>query len=194
MHTSTGTSRSRLRLSESRREALRATLWVVPGLLIIVALALFLGTYLLDRAAFRGDFGMPDWVDKGSAGAAREILTALAAAIITVIGLVFSITIVALTLASTQFGPRILRNFTRDRGTQVTLGVFVASFVYVVLALGSISSGPAGGLRSAPVDHHGARLGARRRRRARLLHPPPGDVDTFTGLTCVDWLVTRCAS
>ena len=51
----------------------------------------------------------------------------------------FSITIVALTLASTQFGPRMLRNFVRDRGTQITLGTFVATFVYSVLALGSIS-------------------------------------------------------
>ena len=56
----------------------------------------------------------------------------------------FSITIVALTLASTQFGPRMLRNFVRDRGTQVTLGTFVATFVYAVLALGSISHGSRG--------------------------------------------------
>jgi uncharacterized membrane protein len=58
-----------------------------------------------------------------------------------VAGLVFSVTIVALTLASTQFGPRILRNFIRDRGTQVTLGTFVAAFVYAVLCLGSVSNG-----------------------------------------------------
>ena len=87
---------------------------------------------------------LPSWVDNGTADAARQILTALAAAIITVIGVVFSITIVALTLASTQFGPRILRNFLRDRGTQVTLGTFVASFVFVVLALGSVAHGTEG--------------------------------------------------
>ena len=80
----------------------------------------------------------------GSADAARQILTALAAAVITVVGVVFSITIVALTLASTQFGPRMLRNFIRDRGTQFTLGIFVATFVYCVLALSSISSGGSG--------------------------------------------------
>src|SRR5207244_784178 len=49
-----------------------------------------------------------------------------------------------LTLASTQFGPRMLRNFVRDRGTQITLGTFVATFVYAVLALGSISHGSRG--------------------------------------------------
>ena len=94
--------------------------------------------------AYDGSLGLPGWVDNGTADAARQILTALAAAIITVIGLVFSITIVALTLASTQFGPRILRNFTRDRGTQVTLGAFVATFVFVVLTLGSIAHGARG--------------------------------------------------
>jgi uncharacterized membrane protein len=62
----------------------------------------------------------------------------------TVLTLVFSITIVALTLASTQFGPRMLRNFVRDIGTQVTLGTFVATFVYAVLTLGSIAHGARG--------------------------------------------------
>jgi uncharacterized membrane protein len=58
--------------------------------------------------------------------------------VITVVGVVFSIMIVTLTLASTQFGPRMLRNFIRDRGTQVTLGTFVATFVYATLVLISI--------------------------------------------------------
>jgi uncharacterized membrane protein len=70
----------------------------------------------------------------GSPDASRQILTTIAAAIITVFGVVFSIVIVALTLASTQFGPRMLRNFIRDPGTQVTLGTFVATFVYAILA------------------------------------------------------------
>jgi uncharacterized membrane protein len=81
----------------------------------------------------------------GSADAARQILTALAAAVITVVGVVFSITIVTLTLASTQFGPRMLRNFIRDRGTQFTLGTFVATFVYstlVLISIGPSSRGP----------------------------------------------------
>ena len=98
----------------------------------------------MDRAAYRGDLQLPVWVLSGTADTARQILTAIAAAMITVVGIVFSITIVALTLASTQFGPRMLRNFIRDRGTQLTLGTFVATFFYVVLALVSISGGPRG--------------------------------------------------
>ena len=78
----------------------------------------------------------------GSASAGRDVLIAIAAAIITTVGVVFSITILALTLASQQFGPRMMRNFVRDFGNQFTLGTFVASFVYSVLALGSISSYP----------------------------------------------------
>jgi uncharacterized membrane protein len=127
-----------------RREALRTNLWVLPAAEALVVLGLFVGTYALDRAAYRGDLLLPAWVLSGTADSARQILTTVAAAIITVVGIVFSITIVALTLASTQFGPRMMRNFIRDRGTQVTLGTFVATFFYVVLALVSIGGGPRG--------------------------------------------------
>jgi uncharacterized membrane protein len=122
-----------------RREALRTTLWVVPGLLVLAFCALFVGTYLLDRAAYDGTLTLPSWTEQGSADAARELLSVIAAAVITVVGVVFSVTIVALTLASQQFGPRMLRNFIRDVGTQVSLGAFVATFAYDVLALGSIT-------------------------------------------------------
>src|ERR1700684_1953501 len=130
--------------SHWRREVLRTSLWCVPGLEVVAAIVLFIGTLLADRANYRGDFAIPGWVISGSADAAREILTAIAAAIITVVGVVFSIILVTLTLASTQFGPRMLRNFIRDRGTQLTLGTFVATFVYAVLVLASIGPGPHG--------------------------------------------------
>jgi uncharacterized membrane protein len=127
------------RFAEWRRDALRTNLWAVPMLEVILAIALFVGTYFLDRAAYNGDLSLPSFVISGNADAARQILTSIAAAVITVVGVVFSITIVTLTLASTQFGPRMLRNFIRDRGTQFTLGTFVATFVYAILALVSIS-------------------------------------------------------
>jgi len=133
-----------LRGSDWRREVLRTNLWLVPAVEVLIAALLFAGTYALDRAAYDGVFRVPGWAISGSADAARQILTAIAAAIITVVGVVFSIVIVALTLTSTQFGPRMLRNFIRDRGTQLTLGTFVATFVYSVLALGSIGQGAHG--------------------------------------------------
>src|SRR4249920_4108452 len=130
--------------SHWRREILRTNLWVVPSLEVLGAVTLFACTLLLDRAAYRGTFAVPSWMISGSADAARQILTTLAAAVITVVGVVFSIILVTLTLASTQFGPRMLRNFIRDRGTQLTLGTFVATFVYAVLVLVSIGPGPHG--------------------------------------------------
>ena len=134
-------------MSGHHKELLRTNLWLVPAIEVLAALGLFAVTYALDRAAYHGDFALPSWVISGSADAARQILTTIAAAIITVVGVVFSIVIVALTLVSTQFGPRMLRNFIRDRGTQLTLGTFVATFVYAVLALVSIG-GRAGTARS----------------------------------------------
>jgi uncharacterized membrane protein len=127
-----------------RREALRTNLWLVPTAEIVLAVALFAGTHALDRAAYDGSVHFPAWVISGTADAARQVLTAIAAAVITVVTLVFSITIVTLTLASTQFGPRMLRNFIRDRITQLTLGSFVATFVYAILALVSIGPGAHG--------------------------------------------------
>ncbi len=124
-----------------RREALRTNLWLVPTVEIALAVILFAGTYALDRAAYDGSLHFPSWVISGTADAARQVLTTIAAAVITVVTLVFSITIVTLTLASTQFGPRMLRNFIRDRITQLTLGSFVATFVYAILALVSIGPG-----------------------------------------------------
>jgi len=127
-----------------RKEALRTNLWLVPTIEVVVAIIIFGITHELDREAYDHRIGLPSWVISGSADAARQVLAALAAAEITVVGVVFSITIVALTLASTQFGPRMLRNFIRDRGTQVTLGTFVATFVYTILVLASIASGSHG--------------------------------------------------
>jgi uncharacterized membrane protein len=130
---------SRPLIEDWRREALRTNLWVVPSALSGLTVLLFLATLAVDHAAASGALHLPSWVDSGSPDAARQILTAIAAAIITVVGLVFSITIVALTLASTQFGPRMLRNFVRSFGTQFTLGMFVATFLYSVLGLIAIS-------------------------------------------------------
>ncbi len=133
-----------LRLPSWRRESLRTTFWVVPTILIAVACLLFALTYAIDLAAFHHRIVLPWWVRTGSADAGRQVLIAIAAAIITTVGVVFSITILALTLASQQFGPRMMRNFVRDMGNQMTLGVFVATFVYSVLALGSITGLPTG--------------------------------------------------
>jgi len=115
---------------------------LVPTILVAVAALLFAVTFAVDLAAYHGDLTLPAWIrsQTGSPDAGRQVLTAIAAAVITVVGVVFSITILALTLASQQFGPRMMRNFVRDVGNQVTLGIFVATFVYSVLSLAAISA------------------------------------------------------
>jgi len=115
-------------------------LWLVPTVLVFVAGLLFLLTFEIDWAVYHKHLTLPFWIVTGSADAGRQVTIAIAAAIITVVGVVFSITIVALTLASQQFGPRMMRNFVRDVGNQVTLGVFVSTFVYSILTLVAISS------------------------------------------------------
>jgi uncharacterized membrane protein len=130
------------KLPSWRWEALRTTFWMVPTILVIVAGLLFITTFEIDWAAYHGHLELPFWIQAGSADAGRQVLIAIAAAVLTVVGVVFSITILALTLASQQFGPRMMRNFVRDIGNQVTLGVFVGTFAYSVLSLGSITSAP----------------------------------------------------
>ena len=127
------------KLASWRWEALRTTFWLVPTVLVVVAVVLFVITFAIDWAAYYGHLTLPFWMRTESADAGREVLIAIAAAVITVIGVVFSVTILAVTFASQQFGPRMMRNFVRDVGNQLTLGVFVATFVYSTLALGSVT-------------------------------------------------------
>lgn len=69
---------------------------------------------------------------------ARAILGAIAGSMITVAGLTFSITMLTLQLASSQFGPRLLRSFLRDRGNQAVLGTFISTFLYCLLVLRTV--------------------------------------------------------
>ena len=128
--------------SRSTREAIRTNLWALPTLMILVVVGLFVITHSLDQAANEGRMALPTWISSGGPDVARQILVAIAAAVITVAGVVFSITILVLQLASQQFGPRMLRNFIRDIGTQASLGAFVATFVYSILGLESVSDQP----------------------------------------------------
>jgi uncharacterized membrane protein len=81
------------------------------------------------------------WIWAGRPEGARALLSTVAGSMITVAGVEFSITIMALSLASSQFGPRLLRNFMRDRGNQIVLGTFIATFVYCILVLRTVRGG-----------------------------------------------------
>jgi uncharacterized membrane protein len=114
----------------------RDSLWFLPAVLTVGAVLLAFGMVELDsRELLPDDRSEPIWLYTGSSGGARGVLTAIASGIITVTGVVFSVTIVALQLASTQYTPRVLRNFAADRPSQVVLGVFIGTFTYALLVL-----------------------------------------------------------
>ena len=121
-------------------------LWFVPGIVVVLFGAFAVVLVHLDEQLEVGPEGI---VFEGDAAAARAVLSVLAGSLITVAGLTFSITVVVLQLASSQFSPSVLRTFFGDRLTQVTIGTFVGIFVYAVIVLRSIG-GPTGGRTSVP--------------------------------------------
>lgn len=119
--------------------------WLLPGLLVAAGVVLALVLVAMDR-----DGRMPSWLPEGiwlydgGATGARTLLGAVAGSTIGVAGTVFSITIAALSLAAGQMGPRLLRNFMRDRGNQVTLGFFLGTFSYALMVLRSVRTAAEG--------------------------------------------------
>jgi uncharacterized membrane protein len=119
----------------------RDSLWFLPGVLTLVAAALAFWITLAERQGMFSSVVASSWIFGGGVEGARGVLSAIAGGLITVTGVVFSVTIVALQLASSQFTPRVLRNFTADRGNQLVLGVFIATFTYTLLVLRTVRSG-----------------------------------------------------
>lgn len=101
-----------------------------------MATAIFL--ILLDSLEASRLGWIDQWIYAFGAESARAILSAIAGSMITVAGVTFSMTMLTLQLASSQFGPRMLRNFMRDRGNQIVLGTFLSTFVYCLLVLASV--------------------------------------------------------
>jgi uncharacterized membrane protein len=92
----------------------------------------------VDRSNLLPRWLLEDWLYNGGGTGARTLLGAVASSTIGVAGTVFSITIAALSLAAGQMGPRLLRNFTRDRGNQITLGIFLGTFAYALMVLRAV--------------------------------------------------------
>jgi uncharacterized membrane protein len=113
---------------------LRTNLWAVPAVFTVLA-AGFASLLLAFDERMGPDDRLLPWVFAGDADSASTILSTIAGSMITVAGTVYSLTIVALALASAQFAPRLLGGFMRDRTNQVVLGFFVATFVYCVVVL-----------------------------------------------------------
>lgn len=119
---------------------LRATFWFVPALMILLAIIFAFNLVTFDRALGSFSLRFYGFTYSVSPEGARAVLSTIAGSMMTVAGVTFSITIVVLNLASSQFGPRLLRNFMQDRRTQFVLGAFVASFIYCLLVLRSVET------------------------------------------------------
>lgn len=120
----------------------RSSLWLRPTLAVVVALAGGIALSAVEPSP-------GSWLDRvafdGSVDDARGLLTVVVGTMITVTSLVFALTVVALQIASTQFSPRLLRSFLRDRGTQLVLSTFVGTVAYALAGLHQVGRMGAGG-------------------------------------------------
>ena len=122
------------------REELSGSFWFLPTVMVGIAIILALVMTRIDQMTLQTANPLLSWVYSGSADGARSLLSTIAGSMITVAGITFSITITTLSLVSSQLGPRLLNNFMRDRGNQVSLGTFVATFTYCLFVLRTIRS------------------------------------------------------
>lgn len=122
-------------------EDLRSSFWFMPSLMVMGSVAL--AATLIELDSVWSDGWLNRWPRMFGTGAdgARQMLATLAGSMISVIGITFSMTLLALVLASSQYTSRILRNFMRSRVTQLTLGIFAGIFVYCLIVLRTIRSG-----------------------------------------------------
>lgn len=114
------------------RARLAEVFWLIPALCLVVSGALAVGLIEIDKRLERSAAG---FAFTGGPSSAREVLSTVASSMLSFTGLVFSITIVVLQLTSSQFSPRVLRTFMRDRFIQLSLGIFLSTFLYALIAL-----------------------------------------------------------
>lgn len=121
---------------------LRASFWFVPGAMAVVAFIAAALSLWADGAGVSEllkPLGAPFSIEKDTA---RDLLSTLAGATVTVVSLVFSLTLVTLTVAAGNLGARLLERYMQNRVTQVTMGLFVGTFVYTVVVLSAVGIGP----------------------------------------------------
>lgn len=117
---------------------LNANYWFYPALFSIIAALLAFTMIWLDRNGFAEFLNDVEWIVPARPKGAADMLTVMAGSMIGVASTVFSITLVAVTYASGNYGPRLLTNFLEDRGNQVSLATFIGSFVYALIVLRTV--------------------------------------------------------
>ena len=131
---------------------LQSSYYFIPGLMALGAVGLAMLTSHIDK---NWDYQIAEklgWFYSNKADGARAILTTIAASMMTVASVTFSITMVAVTSAAGQYGPRLIGNFMRDRANQVTLGTFTSTFVYCLLILRITRTGDASGMENGVAE------------------------------------------
>ncbi len=119
---------------------IRDSLWALPAAITVGCILLALGLVRLEVA---GRLPTPDdvgWLFEGGASGAAGVLSTISGSLITVTGVVFSVNIVALQLASSQYSPRVLYGFIRDRPNQIVLGTLIGTFTYALLIMRALRS------------------------------------------------------
>ena len=124
----------------------------MPAVMAVAAVLLALAARFLDSALGMDWVAGIGWLYANEPEGARAVLSTIAGSMITVAGVTFSMTIVSVSFATGQIGPRLVHNFMRDRANQVTLGTFIATFLYCLIVLRSVRGG-AGDADAAFVPH-----------------------------------------
>ena len=119
-------------------DTLRSSYWFIPSVMAVLAVVLSFVTTAADGRLGPGWIDQVPWLYANKPDGARTLLSTVAGSMIGVAGVTFSITIASVVYASGQYGPRLLSNFMRDTGNQVTLGTFIATFLYCLLVLRTI--------------------------------------------------------
>ncbi len=128
------------------RDTLKSQLWLIPSIAVLVAVLLGLALPEIDSTVDADLSGsLTGLIFGGDADTARSLLSAIASSLITVTALTFSITVVTLQLASSQFSPRLLRTFAHDQFVQLTLALFLSTFTYSLVVLRAVRSAGADG-------------------------------------------------
>lgn len=119
-------------------DRIRSGFWFIPAVMAGGAVVLALLSVFVDEAVTSWLSGHLGWTFSGGAEGASAVLGVVAGSMIAIAGVVFSMTLLALSMTSSQLGPRLLRSFMRDKPTQVVLGTFIATFLYCLFVLRTV--------------------------------------------------------
>lgn len=122
----------------------KSSYWFIPAIMCTAAAVLAFVAVMYSEILDNSWITRFAWLYSNKPEGARSLLATVAGSMITVAGVVFSMTLLMVSHASAQIGPRVLEGFMRDRGSQIVLGTFIATFIYCLLVLRTVTAEPAG--------------------------------------------------